>query len=50
VTALPVEVEEVLQNGSFCYVATETRHGPHVTPMVFALSGGRVWSPPHEAP
>jgi len=43
VTALPVEVEEVLQNGSFCYVATETRHGPHVTPMVFALSGGRVW-------
>ena len=40
--ALP-DVEEVLERGSFCYVATATRHGPHVTPTVFAYSGGKLW-------
>lgn len=41
--SLAADVERVLERGSFCYVATRTRHGPHVTPMVFALSAGRVW-------
>jgi hypothetical protein len=40
---LPLDVEAVLGRGEFCYVASVTRHGPHVTPMVFALAGGRVW-------
>ncbi len=40
---LPVDVEEILERGAFCSVATGTRSGPHVTPMVFALAGGRVW-------
>ncbi len=40
---LPRDVEDVLERGDLCYVATATRHGPHVTPMVFALSDGRVW-------
>lgn len=40
---LPPEVEEILEEGTFCYAGTSTAHGPHVTPMVFAVSGGRVW-------
>lgn len=40
---LPAEFEHVLEGGSLCHVAAETRHGPHLTPMVFVLSGGRVW-------
>ncbi|MGH2659270.1 MAG: pyridoxamine 5'-phosphate oxidase family protein [Actinomycetota bacterium] len=41
--SLPAELEETLERGSFCHVAAETRHGPHLTPMVFVLSEGRVW-------
>jgi nitroimidazol reductase NimA-like FMN-containing flavoprotein (pyridoxamine 5'-phosphate oxidase superfamily) len=40
---LPRDAEDVLERGDLCYVATATRHGPHVTPMVFAVSDGRVW-------
>jgi Pyridoxamine 5'-phosphate oxidase len=40
---LPGEIERVLHRGSFCYAAAKTRHGPHVTPLVFVLSDGRVW-------
>jgi hypothetical protein len=40
---LPVDVEEILELGAFCYLGTVTRHGPHVTPVVFALADGRVW-------
>ena len=40
---LPAAVERVLDRGSFCHVATATRHGPHVTPMVYALTAGRLW-------
>jgi hypothetical protein len=36
-------VREVLERGSFCYLATVTRHGPHVTPVVFAFVGERLW-------
>ena len=37
------DLERVLERGSFCHVATSTTLGPHVTPMVYAFSGGRVW-------
>ncbi len=40
---VPAPVRELLSRGAFCYVATSTRHGPHVTPMVFATAGDRVW-------
>jgi nitroimidazol reductase NimA-like FMN-containing flavoprotein (pyridoxamine 5'-phosphate oxidase superfamily) len=43
VTEPSTEVAEVLERGSLCYVATATRRGPHVTPMVFAVSGHRLW-------
>jgi hypothetical protein len=40
---LPQELERVLERGALCYVAAETKHGPHLTPLVFAWSGGRLW-------
>lgn len=42
-TDLPIDVEEILERGAFCYLGTDTRHGPHVTPVVFAVADGRVW-------
>ncbi len=40
---LPRDVEELLEHGELCHVGTSTHRGPHVTPTVFALAGGRVW-------
>lgn len=40
---LPVLVRRILDEGVFCHVASSTRAGPHVTPMVFASAGGRIW-------
>jgi pyridoxamine 5'-phosphate oxidase-like protein len=40
---LPSAVENVLERGSFCYVATMTPTGPHVTPLVFTVSAGKLW-------
>lgn len=40
---LPADVEAILQRGELCYVAANARHGPHLTPTVFALSDERVW-------
>lgn len=42
-TAISSELERVLARGSFCHVATSTALGPHVTPMVYAFTGGRLW-------
>jgi hypothetical protein len=42
-SVLPREARDILSNGAFCYVAASTRSGPHVTPVVFALDGGRIW-------
>jgi hypothetical protein len=36
-------VEEVLGRGVLCYVAAPGSDGPHLTPVVFALDGGRLW-------
>jgi nitroimidazol reductase NimA-like FMN-containing flavoprotein (pyridoxamine 5'-phosphate oxidase superfamily) len=40
---LPGAVRSVFEHGSFCHVAAITPLGPHVTPMVFHVAGGRVW-------
>lgn len=40
---VPPEVLRILERGAFCHVATITPSGPHVTPMVFAVAGERLW-------
>jgi hypothetical protein len=40
---LPAEFQRILERAAFCSIAAETRRGPHVTPLVFAWSDGRVW-------
>jgi Pyridoxamine 5'-phosphate oxidase len=40
---LSTAVQQVLEQASFCAVASTTPRGPHCTPLVFAYSGGRVW-------
>lgn len=40
---LSTAVQQVLDQASFCAVASTTPRGPHCTPLVFAYSGGRVW-------
>lgn len=40
---IPGPAQPVLEAGSFCSVAVQTASGPHCTPMVFAMSGGRLW-------
>jgi len=42
-TFLSTAVQNVLQEGQFCAVATTTPAGPHCTPLVYALSSGRIW-------
>jgi hypothetical protein len=41
--AVPAPVRAILAEGSFCHVTALTPLGPHVTPMVFAAAGDRVW-------
>jgi len=43
VSFLSTAVQQVLEQGSFCSVASSTPRGPHCTPLVFAYSGGRIW-------
>jgi hypothetical protein len=43
VSFLSTAVQQVLDEGPFCAVATLTPRGPHCTPLVFASSGGRIW-------
>ena len=43
VSFLSTAVQQVLDEGPFCAVATSTPRGPHCTPLVFAYSGGRIW-------
>lgn len=40
---LPIPVRGILEQGRLCHVAALTPLGPHVTPMVFGLAGGRIW-------
>jgi hypothetical protein len=43
VTAIPALAREVLTRGVLCYLAAPSPRGPHVTPVVFVLDGGRLW-------
>jgi nitroimidazol reductase NimA-like FMN-containing flavoprotein (pyridoxamine 5'-phosphate oxidase superfamily) len=43
VSFLSTAVQNVLEHGEFCVIASSTPRGPHCTPLVYALSGGRVW-------
>jgi pyridoxamine 5'-phosphate oxidase-like protein len=43
VSFLSTAVQDVLDHGQFCAVATMTPRGPHCTPLVYASSGARVW-------
>jgi nitroimidazol reductase NimA-like FMN-containing flavoprotein (pyridoxamine 5'-phosphate oxidase superfamily) len=43
VTFLSTAVQDVLEHGEFCSVGTLTPLGPHCTPLVYVLSGGRAW-------
>jgi len=40
---LPPQVAVVLDKGSIAYVAVSTRAGPHLTPVVYAMFGSRMW-------
>lgn len=40
---LPAACSDVLEVGAFCHVAVSTPTGPHVTPMVFVVSGSSLW-------
>jgi Pyridoxamine 5'-phosphate oxidase len=42
-TTLPGAMRSVLGRGEFCHVAARTDRWPHLTPTVFAFSGGSVW-------
>ena len=41
--ALSERARRIVEAGSFCHVTAATAAGPHVTPMVFALAGDRIW-------
>jgi hypothetical protein len=43
-SAVPAAALEVLDEGRLCYLFARTRHGPHVTPVVFVLDEGAVWA------
>jgi hypothetical protein len=40
---LPDEARRVLHDGILCHLGAPGPGGPHVTPVVFVLDGGRVW-------
>ena len=35
--------EELLESADRCYLAVTTSSGPHVTPVAFTVSAGRIW-------
>ena len=42
-SAIPKEARSILADGDFCYLAAAAPSGPHLTPVVFAFDGGRLW-------
>jgi Pyridoxamine 5'-phosphate oxidase len=40
---MPRVARTILDDGELCYVAAPTRFGPHLTPVVYAFDGGRLW-------
>jgi hypothetical protein len=37
------EARHILDQGVLCYLATRGPRGPHLTPVVYVLDGGRIW-------
>ena len=42
-TEVPEAARVVLDRGVLCHLAAPSPRGPHLTPVVFAVEGGRVW-------
>lgn len=42
-TPLPSSAAGILQAGTLCWIAAGTPRGPHLTPLVFAMSEGALW-------
>jgi hypothetical protein len=42
-TRIPREAARVLDEGTLCYVAVRTAHGPHLSPLVYTFHAGRLW-------
>ena len=40
---IPVTARRTLEEGVLCYLGVRTPDGPHVTPVVYALDGSRLW-------
>jgi hypothetical protein len=40
---LPPPARRILSDGVLCHLASATAAGPHLTPVVFVLDGGRLW-------
>ena len=43
VTSPPERAAGILREGTLCWIAAGTPLGPHVTPLVFAMSDGALW-------
>jgi Pyridoxamine 5'-phosphate oxidase len=43
VSLLSREASAILDRGTLCHVASATSSGPHVTPLVYAVAGDRLW-------
>jgi hypothetical protein len=43
VTPIPSEARRVFERGALAYLGVDTATGPHVTPMVYAVDGDRLW-------
>jgi hypothetical protein len=43
VTILSPEAHRILVDGVLCHLAATTPRGPHLTPLVYAVAGDRVW-------
>jgi hypothetical protein len=41
---IPSEARRLLDEASFCYLAARSPAGPHLTPVVFAVHGARLWA------
>jgi hypothetical protein len=42
-TSPPERAAGILREGTLCWIAAGTSRGPHVTPLVFAMSEGALW-------
>jgi hypothetical protein len=40
---IPAPARRTFEQGVLCYLAVRTPDGPHLTPVVFALDGSRLW-------